>query len=742
MTRGNEPGDPGATRDGPELSVIVPCLNEELNLPELIARVLGTFRRGDVSGELVIVDDGSTDGTARLLRDEMQRNPGAVVGVFHPENRGIARAWRSGAEAARGRLVAIIDADLQYQPEDLLRLRRALYEHAVDVVQGFRSPTGRRRDDRYALSRGFNALLNGVFSMHLRDNKSGFVMCAREVFLDLLSYRGNYYYWQSFIMVAAHAKGYSYREVETLFEERRQGTSFLAGSNALKASARSFVDLARATWEYRIRRPPESLARQLEGAPPAPRRPLEAVRWRAAMAVFDRTHAMITRDVERHHALLSRTQWSSKAAQIELGEEKLRRLLRHAYRNVPYYRTRMQERGIRPEDLRGAGDLARLPILTRALVREHLYFDILSENHDKDQVLRVTGTGGIGEPAVSFVDRAQLELRWAAELRAREWTGYRLGDGRVELYGGPSARSLRSMRSDFLAAHAEGRSLVFASGPRVQLERAVRRLEKSEPALLEGDAESLELLARFVAARPGPRPRVTAIVSYGEALSDGVRRMLEATFGAGVFDTYGTRELGLVAHECEAHAGLHVVAESFLVEILVGDRRAEPFEEGDVVVTSLDHYCMPLLRYRTGDRAVALPDAPRCPCGRSAPRIGSIVGRPRSVLVGPRGQCIPGARLERDLADFDYVIRRFRIRQERVGEVSFRFEKGARYSDEALDKALFGLRFLGKLEVASLSPDDRGPPVESRVSFAFDERGEVVVGEGPRPPDEVPPRAG
>ena len=88
----------------------------------------------------------------------------------------------------------------------------------VDIVQGWRSPVGRDKGPRYYYSRGLNSMLNAAFGMDLKDNKSGFILCAREVIEDLLSYRGRYYYWQSFIMVAAHAKGYTYKQIETLFE--------------------------------------------------------------------------------------------------------------------------------------------------------------------------------------------------------------------------------------------------------------------------------------------------------------------------------------------------------------------------------------------------------------------------------------------------------------------------------------------------------------------------------------------
>src|SRR6185436_4459923 len=97
---------------------------------------------------------------------------------------------------------------------DLLRLRRELEASNVDIVQGWRSQVGREKGPRFYYSRALAGLLNTTFGMNLYDNKSGFVMCAKEVFEDLLSYRGNYSYWQSFIMVAAHHKGYTYKPIE------------------------------------------------------------------------------------------------------------------------------------------------------------------------------------------------------------------------------------------------------------------------------------------------------------------------------------------------------------------------------------------------------------------------------------------------------------------------------------------------------------------------------------------------
>lgn len=691
-----------APSDAPpvELSVVVPCYNEELNLQELAHRLLATFDVGGFRGEVVLVDDGSSDRSAEVIRALAARSPGLVTGCFHERNKGIAAAWRTGVAAARGKLCATIDADLQYQPEDLLRLRRALYDHSVDVAQGWRSATGRRKDRRWYYSRGLNHLLNGIFSMNLSDNKSGFVMASREVLADVLSYRGRYFYWQSFIMVAAHAKGYSYREVETLFEERRQGVSFLE-KTALAASAKSMVDIAVAAWEYRLGgRPPDIAAQFLEKhpAPPGKGEPLSGgPRFKAYMAAFNSTHWMITRDVEHYYETLSKTQWLDPANTRALQDEKLRRLVRHAYRNVPYYRGRMQERGLTPEDIRTQDDLAKLPFLTKADIKRHLYFDIMSENHDKSQVLRITTSGSTGEPFVCFADKAQLEVRWAATLRAQEWTGYRFGDSTVRLWHQTLGMSKSQVWKELLDARLSNRSFVpvFALSDK-NLKAMVAMIEEAQPALIDGYAEALDLLAHFIRARGGLSIRPRGVMSSAQTLPGPSRLAIEEAFGCRVFDKYGSREFSGIAYECEAHQGHHVVSESLIVEVLKDGRPALPGEIGEVVITDLNNYCMPFLRYRIGDLTTAMDGSP-CPCGRGAPRIGDVQGRVQSIIVGTDGQYLPGTFFAHYLKELDYAIRRFQVIQEERGRLTFRVVKGGRYSDEILADVLSKFReHLGK----------------------------------------------
>lgn len=684
-----------------ELTVIVPCFNEEANIPELVIRIGEVLGVGKIDGELLLVDDGSADRTWEVIEEAMRAHP-FVVGRRHPQNRGIAAAWKTGVANARGRLVAILDADLQYQPEDLLRLRRELEVANVDIVQGWRSPVGRDKGPRYYYSRGLNAILNGAFGMRLQDNKSGFILCAREVFEDLLSYRGNYYYWQSFIMVAAHRKGYTYKEVETLFEPRRAGKSFLDNA-PVKPVLRSFVDIGKAFVEYRLKPTSSSTLRTfLDRERPlvrsTPQPAWRRLYWNGYLQLFGATHWMMTKGVGEQLADLKESQWLTPAAMRELQEHKLRRLVRHAYTHVAYYRDRMREMGITPDDINGLDDLAKLPFLTKNDVRKHLYFDIMSDNHDKAEVLKVTTSGSTGEPFVCFVDRAQLEFRWAATLRSMEWTGWQFGDRQVRLWHQTLGMSKTQVIREVADAVLSRRKFIPAyEMSDDNLRQFVAAIETFQPVLLDGYAESFNFLATYLKEHGRMKIQPKGIISSAQTLPEGSRKIIEEAFGCKVFDKYGSREFSGIAYECEAHSGHHVVGEGYIVEVLKDGRPAQPGEIGEVVITDLNNHCLPFIRYRIGDLAEAVDSSQPCACGRGLPLIGKIEGRVQSIIIGYKGQYIPGTFFAHVLKDYDHAIRQFQIVQNERGAITFNVVKGKRYSDETMAEVLKVLhQFLGE----------------------------------------------
>jgi phenylacetate-CoA ligase len=129
-----------------------------------------------------------------------------------------------------------------------------------------------------------------------------------------------------------------------------------------------------------------------------------------------------------------------------------------------------------------------------------------------------------------------------------------------------------------------------------------------------------------------------------------------------------------------------VVAESYIVEIIKDGKPAQPGEMGEVVITDLNNYSMPFIRYRVGDLARAI-EGP-CPCGRGLPRIGEIEGRTQSIIVGTRKQYVPGSFFLHFLKDYDYALRQFQIEQTEPEKLVFRIVKTNRFNEDILSNIL------------------------------------------------------
>ena len=349
--------------------------------------------------------------------------------------------------------------------------------------------------------------------------------------------------------------------------------------------------------------------------------------------------------------------------------------------------------GRRPADIAGIEDLAKLPLLSKDDVRRDLYFDLFSDTRRKGDVHRIATSGSTGEPFVTFSDRTQLEYRWASTLRALEWTGWCFGDRQARLWhqtlGMSWTQQLRErldawfMRRLFIPAYEIGPSNVDA---------LLARLEAHRPVLIDGYAESFNLLSAYVRDRRGKRPAPRAIMTSAQVMPPQVRAGIEEMFETRVFDKYGSREFSGIAYECDAHDGHHVMAESYIVEILKDGRPALPGETDEVVVTDLNNFSVPLIRYRIGDLATAMDENASCACGRGLPRIGDIQGRAQTVVVCRDGTWLPGTFFAHFFKDYDYIVRHYQVMQERSGRLRLLIVKGPQYSDARFDEVLALLR--------------------------------------------------
>jgi len=414
------------------LSIIVPCFNEEGNVKALFERIKSSLPNEDF--QVVFVNDGSFDNTENEIRKLLNDYQEFVVLISKKENEGIASAWMSGLAAAKMDLVCFLDADLQNPPEYIPIMRQNLLDQNFDVVQGTRSDLDRIRDHRFIMSRALNALLNLIFRQDAKDSKSGFVLGYKQVLESSVKHRGKYRYFQTFLGVAIRSKSLSVGEVETLFDERKSGVSFLSGFKSIRATFGTLLDLPIALKEYSRRTFREIPG--IEGLPTYSIR-LSAHRrilFEVYFLLFPLHTWLISRKVKSYYKILKSTEFSSRNQLREIQLLRLRNLLIHAYRTVPYYRELFQSSDINPLKISNLEDLHQIPLLSKDDVRENIHFSLFSRSHKKGEMQRIQTSGSTGEPFVCYADKFQLEMRFATTLRALEMVGWQFGDKQTRLW--------------------------------------------------------------------------------------------------------------------------------------------------------------------------------------------------------------------------------------------------------------------------------------------------------------------
>ncbi len=332
---------------------------------------------------------------------------------------------------------------------------------------------------------------------------------------------------------------------------------------------------------------------------------------------------------------LQKSQWYSREQLRELQNAKLRKVIAYAYKNVPYYQQLFDRLQLRPEDIRTAGDLKKLPFLEKETVRTQ-GASLVSQKMKKMLLRKAHTSGTSGKPLTLYRTLSNIVYEYATLQRQYNWGGLCGGD-RVATFLGEKITPADQDTPPFWAYNKPEKKLICSSyhlSPR-NANAYICALRRFKPVALEGYPSSLYTMAKFIADRIETMP-VKAVFTTSETLSSDQRQLLREVFQCPVYDYYGMAERVIAIHTCDA-GNYHILPEYGLVELLKisadGERNAY-----ELIGTSLNNFAMPLIRYRLGD-TVSFSDE-ECPCGRSYPVVKSILGRSDDYIVTSRGTMV------------------------------------------------------------------------------------------------------
>ena len=359
-----------------------------------------------------------------------------------------------------------------------------------------------------------------------------------------------------------------------------------------------------------------------------------------------------------------------------LEEKKLQYLLEYANRNVPYYREIISKTGKDTDTLAGSPHFQSFPILSKSIIRrqgERLH----SQNLGDNKIDSNSTSGSSGSPLRFFTDRHSKSFRKAALNRNRRWLGIHIGDPIVHLWGSPIDQQLaealrgriraRVTRETFLSAYKIGDD-DFAKYAGI--------IQRTGARLLVGYPSVLTEFANFCGVRAIRFPRLQAVISSAEALYGHHRKDIEQNFGVPLYNRYGSREVGDIAHEIPGQNGLVVNSDRILVEII--NNNGEPCAPGvlgQIIVTDLDNLGMPFIRYDIGDLGCWAQSA-TTDGTMPYPVLESVEGRSLDIVTSSTGARVGGTFwtiLFRERPGID----QFQVIQEKANGVRIRYTSDA-----------------------------------------------------------------
>jgi phenylacetate-CoA ligase len=372
---------------------------------------------------------------------------------------------------------------------------------------------------------------------------------------------------------------------------------------------------------------------------------------------------------------LENSQWLTLEEIQKIQLQKLKRIIEYSQGNIQYYKELLSNKVDRKYCITSLEDLSIIPTLSKKIIKKNFYY-LLNSKLNVNKLYKSTTSGSSGEPVTIYRDQHSEKIHTAVGWRFRRWSSHDIGDKYARIWG-YSTQQKSNNKIKFISKIKQNITHFFDPIEQLNafdsisdsaMENFLQIINTNKIKHLIGYSTSLFLFAQYVNRKHPGHLKLKSVRTISEMLYKDQRKFIENEFTCKIFDTYGNKENGLIAAECDHHCGYHINAENLIIEII--DPKGNPLNDGtsgEIVITDLNNYAMPLIRYRTGDIGNLLLKS--CSCGRGLPVIEKISGRAIDMIQLSDGNHIDGSFI------FDIIyenlkdsIERFRIIQDNKGE--------------------------------------------------------------------------
>ncbi|MFX1449967.1 MAG: phenylacetate--CoA ligase family protein [Promethearchaeota archaeon] len=356
---------------------------------------------------------------------------------------------------------------------------------------------------------------------------------------------------------------------------------------------------------------------------------------------------------------LEKSQWLNKREIQILQLKKLKRLIDHSYKNVLFYKELFKNNEIKPHDIKTLKDLQKLPVITKEDIRKNFPNNILARNYANSKIIFDSTSGSTGTPFEFIHDLNYAKISGLIVHRNHKWVGFHPGTKYVKLFG----EHKESYFDGIINKHIYRRLFLSAFNTSDKSYSSyVQKIRKFKPKVIEAYTSAVIQFAWYLKEHNISNLGIKSIICTAEKLYERDRKFLQDIFDCKCFSKYGSREFASIAHDCE-YQNPHINAEAYLVEIVDDDNEVVNGEKGRIIITCLDNYSMPFIRYEIGDIGKLNISDYKCDCGRGLPLFEEIEGRITDFIELPSGKKVSFLLFNYLFEQFGKYIKDFQIVQ-------------------------------------------------------------------------------
>lgn len=374
-------------------------------------------------------------------------------------------------------------------------------------------------------------------------------------------------------------------------------------------------------------------------------------------------------NIIKDYQLMKKYQYNSIKENSNLQKSKLFNLLNYAIHNIPYYRDLVRKNKIEITKDNVFEDLKKFPVLTKEIIRKN--WQKLHTDLSKIKYIINTSGGTTGEPIKLIQDKDYSLKTYSSTLVFDEIGGYSTGDKLIKLWG--NEKEIYEQTKSLIHSKINPllKNIYFQNSFRMSekiIQNYIDEINNIKPKVIIAYVQSIYEMAKFINRKNLRIHKPHSIITSAGVLTQEIKKVLESVFNCKIHNRYGSREVGLIACSCDKSEKLHINMFQQYIEILDKENTSlNENEKGNIIITNLANYSMPLIRYKIGD--IGSLNLSKCLCNRGLIRLNNVHGRIVDVFKNEYGDIIDGEYFTH-LFYLLENIKQFQVIQETINQIN------------------------------------------------------------------------